>query len=303
MVATIDVGGFPHDLAVSPDGRHVYLAGNDGLSVIDTSTNSVVETIAIADHGNTLGGVAVSPDGAFAYVTNNSANTLSILNTSTNTVAFTVPVGRGPWHVVINPNGARAYIVNIGAGTLSVVNTVDRVVLVNVDITTTQRGPAQLAVSPSGGRVYVANNFDNTLSVISGSASSIEKTIKLEAPNGVAASRDRVYVTQDLGGVTPRNVTVLDPHANHNVIGTVAVGARPSGMAVSPDGTRLYVANTDDDTVSVVDTASDAAIDTIAVGHTPLEVAVSPDSTRVYVINQSDSAVSVIAAESVASGP
>ena len=65
-------------------------------------------------------------------------------------------------------------------------------------------------------------------------------------------------------------------------------------MAVTPDGSKVYVPNYGSDTVSVIDTATNTVITTIPVGATPWGVAVTPDGSRVYVANSGDNAVSVI---------
>ena len=55
----------------------------------------------------------------------------------------------------------------------------------------------------------------------------------------------------------------LSASANY-VVKRIAVGHDPRGMVVSKDGSRLYVANRLDDTISMIDTRSDAVIATIA---------------------------------------
>jgi YVTN family beta-propeller protein len=47
--------------------------------------------------------VAITPDGAFAYVANKDSNTVSVIDTATNTVVATVPVGSAPIGVAITP--------------------------------------------------------------------------------------------------------------------------------------------------------------------------------------------------------
>jgi YVTN family beta-propeller protein len=60
----------------------------------------------------------------------------------------------------------------------------------------------------------------------------------------------------------------------------------PRGVAVTPDGSKIYVANTTDPpTVSVIDTATDMVIATVPVAPYPYGVAVTPDSSKVYVTN------------------
>ena len=87
-------------------------------------------------------------------------------------------------------------------------------------------------------------------------------------------------------------VSVLDT-ANNTVTATVNVGNEPSGVAVSPDGTKVYVANSGSypsykGTVSVIDTANNTVTATVNVGNEPRGVAVIPDGTKVYVANVSE---------------
>ena len=64
------------------------------------------------------------------------------------------------------------------------------------------------------------------------------------------------------------------------VVGTVAVGESPQGVAVTPDGTRAYVTNLSSDTVSVIDTATNSVIGSpIAVGWEPKGIAITPDGS------------------------
>ena len=80
-------------------------------------------------------------------------------------------------------------------------------------------------------------------------------------------------------------VSVIDT-ATNNVTATVTVGSSPIGVAVTPDGTKVYVTNYDSNTVSVIDTATNNVTATVPVGTSPRGVAVSPDGTKVYVANR-----------------
>ena len=93
-----------------------------------------------------------------------------------------------------------------------------------------------------------------------------------------------------LASATPANAAADQP----TVVGSITVGSGPQGVAVSPDGTRTYVTNVLDNTVSVIDTATDTVSAAIAVGSYPWAAVVSPDGTRLYVANQSGGSVTVI---------
>ena len=89
------------------------------------------------------------------------------------------------------------------------------------------------------------------------------------------------------------NVSVIDTTAN-TVIATIPVGSEPSGVAVSPDGSKVYVVDQFADTVSVITTATKMVSATIPVGTYPQGVAASPDNRKVYVANSDSHTVSVI---------
>ena len=67
------------------------------------------------------------------------------------------------------------------------------------------------------------------------------------------------------------------------VVDTVDVGQLPYGVAVTPDGSTIYVANQVSGTVSVIDAATNTVNATLNVGTTPTEITITPDGTRAYV--------------------
>ena len=70
------------------------------------------------------------PDGAFAYVTNNvEIGTVSVIETASNTVVATVPVGGAPRGVAVTPDGAFVYVANSDSGTVAVIETASNTVV------------------------------------------------------------------------------------------------------------------------------------------------------------------------------
>ena len=70
-------------------------------------------------------------------------------------------------------------------------------------------------------------------------------------------------------------MVVIDP-ASNKIVGSVKVGQRPWGIALTPDGTKLYTANGPSNDVSVVDTKTLQVVKTIPVGKIPWGVAIGP---------------------------
>jgi len=241
-------------VAAAQAGPFAYITNftSDTVSVIDTATNSVVDTVTVGDNPY---GVAVHPAGTLVYVANSKDGhtnpqppfTVSVIDTSTNSVIDTVVVGNIPYGVAINPAGTRVYVTNQMDNTISVIDTSTNSV---IDTVTVGSFPLGVAVNPTGTLVYVVNDWDNTISVID--------------------------------------------TATNSVIDTVTVGYYPRGVAFNPAGTLAYVTNKGDDTVSVIYTATNSVIDTVTVGYGPKGVAVNPAGTLVYVANSGPNTVSVI---------
>ena len=85
-----------------------------------------------------------------------------MIDTATNTVIATIPVGNCPAGVAVSPDGATAYVANLD-GTVSVIDTATNTVTATI---TVGDGPSGVAVSPDGTRAYVTNSEDGTVSVI-----------------------------------------------------------------------------------------------------------------------------------------
>lgn len=93
------------------------------------------------------------------------------------------------------------------------------------------------------------------------------------------------------------DVSVIDI-ASDRVVATIAVGACPYGVAVSPGGAYAYVTNRDSNSVSVIDGRALRETARIAMGSRPFGIAVDPSGRRVYVATPDSNLVSVIDAMS-----
>ncbi|MER7757212.1 IPT/TIG domain-containing protein [Kitasatospora sp. NPDC097643] len=234
-------------------------------------------------------GVALTPDGARAYVANRASNSVSVIDTATNTVTATIVAAGGPFLTAVSPDGTRVYVTLFDDGTLGVIDTATNTLTATIAV-----GAAAVAValSPDGARAYVTSQGTNTLSVVDTATNTVTATVTTDPmPVGVAVSPDGAlaYVCT----VGESSVNVVDT-ATNTVTGSFTAGDVPVIAAFSPDGTRAYVCNAGGDSVSVVDTATNTVTATIGVGSLPRFVAVSPDGTAVYTTDFADNAVSVI---------
>jgi YVTN family beta-propeller protein len=209
IVAAHPVAHSVTDLAVSPDGRHVYASrtavnGAD-VAILDTATGKEEAIGIAATAGTTAECLRVSPDGRRLYVAANgpSAAGLVVIDIQSKRVLNTVEIGSPIRDIAMSPDGATAYVGRCGPDFGAVLDV--------VEIGDTRTGA-------------IANTYK--IGEIAGYLTQL------------ALSRDgrRAYLVGD------SSVTVWST-ATHDVIGSILTGAQPSCAIESPDGNRLYIAD------------------------------------------------------------
>jgi DNA-binding beta-propeller fold protein YncE len=167
-----------------------------------------------------------------------------------------------------------------------------------------------LALSVDGRLLYAAENLADSIAVINVANRAIVQRLGTGPyPYAVVTASDgRVYVS-DWGAAT---VDVYHPAPNGLLVAErpMDVGRHPSALALSRDGSRLFVASASTDRVAVVDTHSrrvvrwllDPPPDNVAEGSTPDGLALSADGTRLYAAESDANAVAVFDLSALASG-
>ena len=173
--------------------------------------------------------------------------------------------------------------------------------------------PTGLAASSDGKELYVANNLGDTLGIVSGADGPRPelRTVNLRRPGQrrqfvypydvqvVAGEdrRDKVYVSC----WNDSAITVVDARRGR-VMTRIEVGAHPNAMVVTADGSRLFVASANTDTVSAIDTRTDREVLRIGVGlerggltgSSPQALALSGDGRVLFVANAQTQSVAVV---------
>ncbi|WP_161964488.1 MBG domain-containing protein [Mucilaginibacter endophyticus] len=271
VVATIPVGVQPTGVAVSPDGKRVYVTNQNligpstgnTVSVIDVASNTVITNITVNERPY---GIAISPDGSRLYVTSQSPfNTVSVINTATNTVLKILPSGGvNPQSLVVSPDGTRLYVTNNLERNVVIFNTATYEIVGSAQA---QGWPLGIGVTPDNKFIYVANYFSNTVSVIDASTYSTLYEISVgEQPTGlvISAAGDLTYVAN----ASSSTVSVIN-NRTHTVITSIPVGTFPRGISLSGDGTKLYVSNQGSKSVSVINTLNNSVSATINIDGDP----------------------------------
>jgi YVTN family beta-propeller protein len=152
-------------------------------------------------------------------------------------------------------------------------------------------GPTESIVPPNGTRIDLASANSNACKPPKvHPAGKIIGTVAAPSPWDVAVRDDGVAFFTELfnNGVGITNTST------RTITGFIATGSLPTGIALSPDGTRVYTANQGDNTVTVIDAVNSVAIGSVSIGgSSPFSVQVSPDNTQLFVGNN-DNTLTII---------
>ena len=143
----------PKEIRVLPDGSKAYVTTNDGVTVLDLTTNTVAASIAVT---GSAAGLDIAPDGSAVYFTEN-AGTFGVLReidpTTDALVGAGLPVGSEPNGVAVSPDGSKAYVAN-----RAFVVIVDLITETQVTISTgVGTGPQSVDVTSDGALLFVTD--------------------------------------------------------------------------------------------------------------------------------------------------
>jgi 6-phosphogluconolactonase (cycloisomerase 2 family) len=266
------------DIALSPDEAHLYVAGaaDDAIAVFarDDPTGQLTFVEAVFQGGGVTGladvsRLALSPDGAHLYATSNADDTVSTFSRDAGTGALTFVetleqgVGglvslNGAFGVTVTPDGAHVYVTSTASDMLTL-----------------------FARDPGTGQLTFVQLYDDDAPGIDG----------LNGAAGVLVSPDglHVYVAADLEGRVahftraPLTGLLTFVEAVSNVGGT--------HLALSPDGTTLYVARSGtlgaygrDPATGVLQLEDSVATDAD-------DLVLSPDGASIYTADGSGDAI------------
>lgn len=205
----------PAGLAISPDGKTLYVADNlgDALSIVNLTTRTVTATVAV---GRNPYAVLLTQDGRSAVVSNWGEQSVSVVDLATHT-ARALTVGTHPNALALNMQHSEIYVANGDSDTISVLDANATRVMRTIALAPRPGAlvgcsPNALAVAPDGSTLYVANAGNNDVAVI--------------------------YLVGPSAGRLASRLPPLD-----TVAGLIPTAWYPTSLALSPDGNILYVAN------------------------------------------------------------
>jgi YVTN family beta-propeller protein len=196
-----------------------------------------------------------------------------VVDTAINAPLTSIPVGNGPHGIAFNAAGTVALVVNQRSDTVSVIDTVSQTVSITMSVGSE---PYNVATHPYSNKAYVTNKGGDTVSLIDFGTMTVTQVIAgFAGPRDVviAPNAQRAYVTNQDDGTIGVIDTVSD-----TLIDTWDIGGHwLAGIDISPDGSKLYVAENDSPyNTYVVDTTTGQVSEAIHTGNDTWDVEVFP---------------------------
>src|SRR3989344_1207331 len=298
----------PHNVQVSPDNRSVWVTANAGahsdhsawarsafahgdeesaadsgekdeIIIIDPETDTVTERIPIGA-GLHLAHVVLTPDSRRAYVTAQNAGVVFKVDAISHKVLKAIPIGEKsdePHGIRITPDGAKAVIAMLKGKTLIVLDLATE----KAEVIPTGGAGVQAGVTPDGTAAVVSLYDTKELALYRFGTKTLLKIPLPQSSRGpvqmyLTADSKFVYLADQgyyFGEPTSDLVYKIDLE-KLEVVKEIKAGRAPHGVAISPDGARVYVTNLLSGDLSVIDTATDSEVKRIGVGKEPNGVSV-----------------------------
>ena len=282
------------DIAVSHRDR-VYAAEqfSNTVSVTDPADNKLLGLIRLGDpqpgnfsplyHGQLLvHGMGFSPDHKTIAVVSIGSNSVTFIDTATNSVKRTVYLGRSPHEAFFTPDGKEVWVTVRGEDYVSVLDAATYAETLRIKV---PGGPGMQIFSPDGKYGYVCSSFNPQTEVISVADHKIVGEVKQESPfcPNIAATPDgkQVWFTLKDTGKT----TVFDARPPFAVLKVIDTGPITNhvNFARTARGTFAYITVGGLNEVQVFRIDDFSKVATIPTGKLPHSVWPSGDGSRVYV--------------------
>jgi len=274
------------------------------VSVIDPADNHLLGLIKLGDptpknlsplyRGQLLvHGMGFSPDRRTLAVVSIGSNSVTFVDTATNSVRGTTYVGRSPHEAFFTPDGSEVWVTIRGENYIAVL---DGKTFQEKTRITVPNGPGMTIFSPDGKYGYVCSSFTPETVAISTADHKIAGRIKQESPfcPDIAATPDgkQVWLTlKDVG-----KTMVFDAHPPFTVLKVLDTGPTTNhvNIARNAKGQFAYVTVGGLNVVKVFRTDSFEPVATIPTGALPHGLWPSGDGTRMYVGLENEDAAAAI---------
>ena len=230
--------GSPNHIAVSPDGRKIYVTIVSGpwVVIVDPAKRAVVDSV---DVGTGPHDIEVSHDGKRVYVGLIRGTDVTVFDADTRKVIRKIPFAQNVRPIALSHDESQLFV------QLSHVH-------------------GFVVVDPKTGKVL------RNVAMPVPPGKTLPDSMPIDVNHGLRVTADGKFL---LANGSLFDLVAIYSIPDLKLVGTVPVGHEPNWVVLSPDGTRAFVSNRQSDDVSVIDLASRKEISRIKVGKYPQRMA------------------------------
>ena len=275
---TTPLGGRPYGAAISSAGV-VYVTQLDSATVTRFSLHG--DLVAAVAVGLVPTDVTFSQDGNTAYATDQLDSDVDRIAVSSGTATGQVPVPANTFRV--RAQGGSLYITGNDA-TLYVRSRSTGAVIADIPV---GQDPNGLAFHPDGQQMYVSNFNSGSISVISRTTNTVTVTHPVGGePQDIAVDPQgkELYIADQAGGV--KVVNLITGNWSSPTLIPLPGGVGSFGLAISPDGGRVYASAPAAGAVYVINPLTRSVVDTLDTGGIPRRIAFNASGAVAVIANE-----------------
>jgi YVTN family beta-propeller protein len=230
--------GSPNHIAVSPDGKRVYITIVSGtwVDIVDPAKHAVVDSV---DVGTGPHDIEVSHDGKRVYVGLIRGTDVTVFDAATKAVIRKIPFDQNVRPIALSHDETRLY----------------------VQLSHTH---AIMVVDPKTGKIL------QRVAMPVPAGKTLPDTLPIDVNHGLRVTADGKFLIANGSIVDVATVWAIP---SMKLVATIPVGRDPNWIVLSPDGKRCFVSNRRSDDISVIDLATYTEVARIKVGQYPQRMA------------------------------
>lgn len=297
VTTTFALPSATYGIAINPYTNMAYITNNinNNVYVVNTATNTLVTTIAVAGAG-VFTAIQYNSITNQMYVCDDGNGEVYVINCATNTVSGSAinvgGIGADVKNICFDSTNNRMYVSASNISDVKVINCVTNLVIASVTIGTF---PTGLDFNSVNGYVYVCDDPSNTVYIINTTTNTVVGTISIGGGTSpIAICYNATNNTMYVANIGTDDVRIIDCTTNTLTGSPISVGTFPNDITFNGNNNLIYVSNNDSSNVSVIDCTTDTVTNTITTAADPKGIAVRNATNTLYVTSESTSTMSVI---------
>lgn len=288
----LTVGGKPHAVVLSFDGRFAYVTQTaaNSVAIVDAQAKKVAATLPVGSAPSSLA-IDQSVSDNRLFIANSGADSVTVLDPDARKTVATVPVGRGPTGIAVagitsgikDTSSSEIWVTNSDSDSVSILSAGSLKMIATIPIS---GGPESVVVPQTGGVGYIGTRSGAIVAVRVADRRVLGTLLHLRG--GASGQMDysaltaQIYVPDPSGNVlqvlrpASAGSDQSEPFLPEEPLRTLRFDGAPAAIAIPSDGVYGFVASRDAGRIAIFDASSNQTLATFEVGGAPVGLVAGP---------------------------